>query len=157
VCFPNAPPPLSSLHNKEDGIKFGLWENKGLTRTKKMMVAETDKMLYLGQPVVRNPAKCVALPCSRVRRVTSFMSFSSGRRYYIMAVDKTSNKAKLVPVSNFYHMQQQIKGYTPQLPTDVRLLPSFFSHLPFLPLPPFCVTQTAEQNCLTKMLTGGRR
>ena len=34
-----------------------MWENKGITRTKKMLVAETDKMLYLGQPVVRNPSK----------------------------------------------------------------------------------------------------
>lgn len=57
ACFPNAPPPLASLHNKEGGIAFGMWENKGITRTKKMLVAETDKMLYLGQPVVRNPSK----------------------------------------------------------------------------------------------------
>ncbi|ELR25018.1 RNA polymerase [Acanthamoeba castellanii str. Neff] len=95
ACFPNAPPPLASLHNKEGGIAFGMWENKGITRTKKMLVAETDKMLYLGQPVVRNPSK-----------------------YYIMAVDRTTNKATMVPIANFYHMQQQIKGYTPTLPTD---------------------------------------
>lgn len=95
ACFPNAPPPLASLHNKEGGIAFGMWENKGITRTKKMLVAETDKMLYLGQPVVRNPSK-----------------------YYIMAVDRTTSKATMVPIANFYHMQQQIKGYTPTLPTD---------------------------------------
>lgn len=62
ACFPNAPPPLASLHNKEGGIAFGMWENKGITRTKKMLVAETDKMLYLGQPVVRNPSKYLRHP-----------------------------------------------------------------------------------------------
>lgn len=50
-----------------------------------------------------------------------------------MAVDRTTNKARLVPVANFYHMQQQIKGYTPQLPTDVRL---FHLHPP----PPNSIT-----------------
>jgi hypothetical protein len=44
-------------------------------------------------------------------------------RYYILAVDRSTNKAKMVPVAQFYHMQQQIKGYTPTLPTDVRTCP----------------------------------
>lgn len=57
ACFPNAPPPVSSLHNGEGGLECGVWEHKGIIRTKKMLVAETDKMLYMGQPFLRNPSK----------------------------------------------------------------------------------------------------
>jgi len=91
ACFPNAPPPPSKLHNEEGGIHFSVWENKGAARTKRMLVGETDKMLYLGEPT------------------------RESSKYLVMAVDRTAGKAKLVPVPHFFQMQQQIKGYVPHL------------------------------------------
>ncbi|KAL6079070.1 DNA-directed RNA polymerase I subunit rpa49, variant 2 [Balamuthia mandrillaris] len=93
ASFPNGPPPLSSLNNSAAGLHFTAWQEDKRARAKRILVAESEKMLYTNQEQGR-----------------------SLNKYFVGVYHKPTGTVKLVDASQIYSMQQRIKGFKPKLP-----------------------------------------
>jgi hypothetical protein len=76
--FPNAPPAPTILHNGTGGIKFSLWQHDK-KRARQVLVSETPKMLYSGEPVGQKIARfvCAAKMSSHLPKATMWQCITN--------------------------------------------------------------------------------